>query len=171
MPARGQRPGAPGRSIAVSGSQRSFSGLAYIGRLDRQSILMKSTAHVRAFSKPQVNRIPKIGTRIYLRCSCLVKSLSSDISIILMRAPELLTEVAVRPPAGGHAISKGHAYSPCPATSTTRCCPSSSCRRATSGTSYWGKTTWNTGRSSCTADPSVNNMSKPQNPTGSRTRG
>lgn len=27
------------------------------------------------------------------------------------------------------------------------------------------------GRSSCTADPSVNNMSKPQNPTGSRTRG
>lgn len=83
-------------------------------------------------------RIPKIGTRIYLRCSCLVKSLSSDISIILMRAPELLAEVAVRPPAGGHAISKGHAYSPCPATSTTQCCPSSSCRRATSGTSYWG---------------------------------
>lgn len=37
-----------------------------------------------------------------------------------MRAPELLAEVAVRPPAGGHAISKGHAYSPCPATSTTR---------------------------------------------------
>lgn len=29
-----------------------------------------------------------------------------------MRAPELLAEVAVRPPAGGHAISKGHAYSP-----------------------------------------------------------
>ena len=90
-------------------------------------------------------RIPKIGTRIYLRCSCLFKSLSSDISIILMRAPELLTEVAVRPPAGGHAISKGHAYSPCPATSTTQCCPSSSCRRATSGTSYWGTTTWNPG--------------------------
>ena len=55
MPARGQRPGAPGRSIAVSGSQRSFSGLAYIGRLDRQSILMKSAAHVRVFNKPQVN--------------------------------------------------------------------------------------------------------------------
>ena len=51
MPARGQRPGAPGRSIAVSGSQRSFSGLAYIGRLDRQSILMKSAAHVRVFNK------------------------------------------------------------------------------------------------------------------------
>ena len=62
-----------------------------------------------------------------------------------MRAPELLAEVAVRPPAGGHAISKGHAYSPCPATSTTQCCPSSSCRRATSGTSYWGTTTWNPG--------------------------
>ena len=62
-----------------------------------------------------------------------------------MRAPGLLTEVAVRPPAGGHAISKGHAYSPCPATSTTQCCPSSSCRRATSGTSYWGTTTWNPG--------------------------
>ena len=27
-----------------------------------------------------------------------------------MRAPELLTEVAVRPPAGGHAISKGQSY-------------------------------------------------------------
>lgn len=40
-----------------------------------------------------------------------------------MRAPELLAEVAVRPPAGGHAISKGHAYSQCPATSTTQCCP------------------------------------------------
>lgn len=79
-----------------------------------------------------------------------------------MRAPELLAEVAVRPPAGGHAMSKGHAYSPCPATSTTQCCPSSSCRRATSGTSYWGTTTWNPGRSSCTADPSVNNMSKPK---------
>ena len=164
MPARGQRPGAPGRSIAVSGSQRSFLGLAYIGRLDRQSILMKSTAHVRAFNKPQVNPVPKIGTRIYLRCSCLVKSPSSDISIILMRAPELLAEVAVRPPAGGHAMSKGHAYSQCPATSTTQCCPSSSCRRATSGTSYWGTTAWNPGRSSCTADPSVNNMSKPQTP-------
>lgn len=59
MPARGQRPGAPGRSIAVSGSQRSFSGLAYIGRLDWQSILMKSAAHVRAFSKPQVNSYTK----------------------------------------------------------------------------------------------------------------
>lgn len=81
-----------------------------------------------------------------------------------MRAPELLAEVAVRPPAGGHAMSKGHAYSPCPATSTTQCCPSSSCRRATSGTSYWGTTAWNHGRSSCTADPSVNNMSKPQTP-------
>lgn len=34
-----------------------------------------------------------------------------------------------------------------------------------------GTTTWNPGRSSCTVDPSVNNMSKPQNPTGSRTRG
>ena len=55
-----------------------------------------------------------------------------------MRAPELLAEVAVRPPAGGHAISKGHAYSQCPATSTTQCCPSRSCCRATSGTSYWG---------------------------------
>lgn len=101
----------------------------------------------------------------------MVKSPSSDIFIILMRAPELLAEVAVRPPAGGHAMSKGHAYSQCPATSTTQCCPSSSCRRATSGTSYWGTTTWNPERSSCTADPSVNNMSKPQNPTGSRTRG
>lgn len=59
LPARGQRPGAPGRSIADSGSQRSFSGLAYIGRLDRQSILMKSTAYVRAFSKPQVNSCTK----------------------------------------------------------------------------------------------------------------
>lgn len=55
LPARGQRPGAPGRSIEDSGSQCSFLGLAYIGRLDRQSILMKSTAHVRAFNKPQVN--------------------------------------------------------------------------------------------------------------------
>lgn len=27
---------------------------------------------------------------------------------------ELLAEVAVRPPAGGHAMSKGHAYSQCP---------------------------------------------------------
>lgn len=43
-----------------------------------------------------------------------------------MRAPELLAEVAVRPPAGGHAISKGHAYSQCPATSATQCCPSRS---------------------------------------------
>lgn len=84
----------------------------------------------------------------------MVKSPSSDIVIILMRAPELLAEVAVRPPAGGHAMSKGHAYS--------QCCPSSSCRRATSGTSYWGTTTWNPRRSSCTADPSVNNMSKPK---------
>ena len=50
---------APGRSIEDSGSQRSFLGLAYIGRLDRQSILMKSTAHVRAFNKPQVNPCTK----------------------------------------------------------------------------------------------------------------
>ena len=40
-----------------------------------------------------------------------------------MRAPELLAEVAVRPPAGGHAMSKGHAYSQCPATSTTPVLP------------------------------------------------
>lgn len=59
LPARGQRPGAPGRSIEDSGSQRSFLGLAYIGRLDRQSILMKSTARVRAFNKPQVNPCTK----------------------------------------------------------------------------------------------------------------
>ena len=61
MPARGQRPGAPGRSIAVSGSQRSFPGLAYIGRLDWQSILMKSAAHVRAFNK--FNMPPFISAR------------------------------------------------------------------------------------------------------------
>lgn len=61
MPARGQRPGAPGRSIAVSGSQRSFSGLAYIGRLDWQSILMKSAAHVRVFNK--FNMPPFISAR------------------------------------------------------------------------------------------------------------
>lgn len=34
-------------------------------------------------------------------------------------------------------MSKGHAYSQYPATSTTQCCPSSSCHRTTSGTSYW----------------------------------
>lgn len=56
-------------------------------------------------------------------------------------------------------------------TSWRQLSPSSSCRRTTSGASYWGTTTWNPGRSSCTADPSVNNMSKPQNPTGSRARG
>ena len=171
MPARGQRPGAPGRSIAVSGSQRSFSGLAYIGRLDWQSILMKSAAHVRVFNKPQVNPCTK---NWYTDLPAMImlgqKPIKRYIHYFNARA-ELLTEVAVRPPAGGHAISKGHAYSPCPATSTTQCCPSSSCRRATSGTSYWGTTTWNPGRSSCTADPSVNNMSKSQNPTGSRTRG
>lgn len=61
LPARGQRPGAPGRSIEDSGSQRSFLGLAYIGRLDRQSILMKSTAHVRAFNK--FNMPPFISAR------------------------------------------------------------------------------------------------------------
>lgn len=33
-------------------------------------------------------------------------------------------------------MSKGHAYSQYPATSTTQCCPSSSCHRTTSGTSY-----------------------------------
>ena len=51
----------PGRSIAVSGSQRSFSGLAYIGRLDWQSILMKSAAHVRVFNK--FNMPPFISAR------------------------------------------------------------------------------------------------------------
>ena len=56
MPARGQRPGAPGRSIAVSGSQRSFLRLAYIGRLDR-----KSAAHVRVFNK--FNMPPFISAR------------------------------------------------------------------------------------------------------------
>ena len=58
--------------------------------------------------------------------------------MILMRALDLLASVAVRLPAGGHAMSKGHAYHQCPDTSTTQCCPSSSCRRTTSGTSYWG---------------------------------
>ena len=35
--------------------------------------------------------------------------------MILMRALELFASVAVRPPAGGHAMSKGPAYSQCPA--------------------------------------------------------